>query len=66
MILDTLGTLGTPTEVLDVDISGPGMDKQRDFMRSKAEKKEGQRNALPQQIFNGEKYCGVSQFLFIC
>ena len=60
MILDTLGI---PTEVLD--ISAPGMDEQRDFMRSKAEKKEGQRNALPPQIFNGEKYCGVSQFLFI-
>merc|ERR1712224_894392 len=41
-----------------VDISAPGMDEQRDFMRASAKKKEGQRHALPPQIFNGEKYCG--------
>merc|ERR1719193_1610313 len=35
-----------------------GMDEQRDFMRASAKKKEGQRHALPPQIFNGEKYCG--------
>merc|ERR1712033_109501 len=33
-------------------------EEQRDFMRAHARKKEGQRNALPPQIFNGEKYCG--------
>ena len=38
----------------------PGMDEQRDLMRASAKKKEGQRHALPPQIFNGEKYCGVS------
>merc|ERR1719192_1082925 len=27
-------------------------------MRASAKKKEGQRHALPPQIFNGEKYCG--------
>ena len=43
-----------------MDISAPGMDKQRDFMRAGAKKKEGQINVLPPQIFNGEKYCGVS------
>ena len=63
-----LAGLRIPTSV--VDISAPGMDKQRDFMRTKAEKKEGQRNVLPPQIFNGEKYCGVrhsshSQFAFM-
>merc|ERR1719245_2066202 len=41
-----------------VDISAPGMDDQRDLMRASAKKKEGQRHALPPQIFNGEKYCG--------
>ena len=34
------------------------MDDQRDLMRASAKKKEGQRHALPPQIFNGEKYCG--------
>ena len=29
-------------------------------MRANALKKEGQRNILPPQVFNGEKYCGVS------
>ena len=41
-----------------VDISAPGMDEQRDTMRASAKKKEGQRHALPPQIFNGDKYCG--------
>merc|ERR1719384_1872548 len=41
-----------------VDIAGPGMDDQKDIMRSQGKKKEGQRHALPPQIFNGEKYCG--------
>ena len=37
-----------------------GMENERDFMRQNGKKKEGQRNVLPPQIFNGEKYCGVS------
>jgi len=41
-----------------VDIAGPGMDDEKDIMRAKGKKKEGQRHALPPQIFNGEKYCG--------
>ena len=41
-----------------VFISAPGMDEQRDMMRASAKKKDGQRHALPPQIFNGEKYCG--------
>ena len=40
-------------------IKAPGMDEQRDMMRASAKKKEGQRHALPPQLFNGEKYCGV-------
>merc|ERR1711892_560433 len=51
-----LKSLGIP--ILQVDISAPGMDDQRDVMRASAKKKEGQRHALPPQIFNGEKYCG--------
>merc|ERR1719206_248161 len=53
MILKSLGIA-----IKQVDISAPGMDEQRDFMRASAKKKEGQRHALPPQIFNGEKYCG--------
>merc|ERR1712050_750418 len=52
MILKSLGIA-----MKQVDISAPGMDEQRDFMRAGA-KKKGQRHALPPQIFNGEKYCG--------
>ena len=59
MILKSLGIAVEP-----VDIASPGMDEQRDFMRAGAIKKEGQRYALPPQIFNGEKYCGVSIFLY--
>merc|ERR1712106_640132 len=53
MILKSLGIAMEP-----VDISAPGMDDQRDVMRASAKRKEGQRHALPPQIFNGEKYCG--------
>jgi len=53
MILDGLGI-----EVEVVDITAPGMDEARDFMRSNGKKKEGERNVLPPQIFNGDKYCG--------
>merc|ERR1712066_1064732 len=55
-ILMILKSLGIAMDC--VDISAPGMDEQRDFMRASAKKKEGQRHALPPQIFNGEKYCG--------
>merc|ERR1712106_1101653 len=55
-IMMILKSLGIP--ILQVDISAPGMDDQRDVMRASAEKKEGQRHALPPQIFNGDKYCG--------
>merc|ERR1712038_686399 len=51
-----LKSLGIAIELCD--ISAPGMEEQRDFMRANAVKKEGQRNVLPPQVFNGEKYCG--------
>merc|ERR1712024_145155 len=51
-----LKSLGIPMDC--VDISAPGMNDQRDLMRASAKKKEGQRHALPPQVFNGEKYCG--------
>ena len=54
MILNSLGIECEP-----VDIAAPGMDEARDYMREKGKKKDGQRNVLPPQIFNGEKYCGV-------
>eukprot|EP00092_Neocalanus_flemingeri_P026012 GFUD01028193.1.p1 GENE.GFUD01028193.1~~GFUD01028193.1.p1 ORF type:complete len:307 (+),score=130.93 GFUD01028193.1:72-992(+) len=41
-----------------VDISRPGMQEQRMFMREKGKKKEGQRNVIPPQIFNGEAHRG--------
>ena len=34
------------------------MQEQRKFMREKGKKKDGQRFALPPQIFNGEEYRG--------
>eukprot|EP00092_Neocalanus_flemingeri_P038934 GFUD01042384.1.p1 GENE.GFUD01042384.1~~GFUD01042384.1.p1 ORF type:complete len:207 (-),score=79.60 GFUD01042384.1:597-1145(-) len=49
-------SLGIAMDV--VDIAAPGTEEQRDFMRAGAKKKEGQRFALPPQLFNGEKYCG--------
>merc|ERR1712234_19962 len=55
-IIMILKSLGIGMQL--VDISAPGMDDQRDSMRASAKKKEGQRHALPPQIFNGEKYCG--------
>ena len=46
-------------EFVTIDISAPGMQKMRIFMREKGKKREGQRNALPPQIFNGEDLRGV-------
>ena len=48
-----------------VDISRPGMQDQRAFMRQKGRKKEGQRNVIPPQIFNGEDYRGVRESIFV-
>ena len=42
-----------------VDITAPGMEDQKQFMRAKAKKRNGQRNAMPPQIFNCTEYCGV-------
>ena len=50
-------SLGIQMEL--VDISAPGTEKKRDFMREKAGKKEDQRNVLPPQVFTGDNYCGV-------
>ena len=55
MILNSLAI-----ECETVDIAAPGMDEAKDYMREKGKKKDGQRFVLPPQIFNGEKYCGVS------
>jgi len=53
MILNSLAIECEP-----IDISAPGMDEAKDYMREKGKKKDGQRYVLPPQIFNGEKYCG--------
>ena len=53
-----LKSLKIPIE--EVDISTPGLEEQRDFMRAGAKKKDGRINSLPPQIFNGDQYCGVS------
>jgi len=53
MILD-----GLSINIEEVDISAPGMEEARDFMRANGKKKEGERHVLPPQIFNGDKYCG--------
>jgi len=41
-----------------IDISAPGMQEMRSFMRERGQKREGQRNVLPPQIFNGEEHRG--------
>ena len=46
-------------EFTTIDISAPGMQEMRTFMREKRRKKEGQRNVLPPQIFYGDEYRGV-------
>jgi len=45
-------------EFVTIDISAPGMQEMRSFMRERGRKREGQRNVLPPQIFNGEEYRG--------
>ena len=41
-----------------VDISAPGMDKLRIFMKEKSRKRVGERFPKPPQIFNDDQYCG--------
>ena len=41
-----------------VDVSAPGMDKLRIFMKEKSKKRVGERFPKPPQIFNNEQYCG--------
>ena len=42
-----------------IDIAAPGMEKMRDFMRREGRRRDGQRNALPPQIFDGEEFRNV-------
>ena len=46
-------------EFVTIDISAPGMQEMRSFMREKGRRREGQRNVLPPQIFNGKECRGV-------
>lgn len=41
-----------------MDISAPGMDKLRIFMKEKSKKRVGERFPKPPQIFNNDQYCG--------
>lgn len=41
-----------------IDIMAPGNQNHRTFMRENGKKKEGQRNAIPPQIFNGDQFKG--------
>ena len=60
MILDSLAI-----EHDIVDITAPAMDEARNFMRENGKKKDGERHVLPPQIFNGDKYCGVSKNVYL-
>ena len=41
-----------------VDVSAPGMDKLRIFMKEMSKKRVGERFPKPPQIFNNDQYCG--------
>ena len=41
-----------------MDVSAPGMDKLRIFMKEKSKKRVGERFPKPPQIFNNDQYCG--------
>jgi len=41
-----------------VDIMLPGNQNERTFMRERGKKKDGQRNVIPPQIFNGQEFRG--------
>lgn len=41
-----------------MDISAPGMDKLRIFMKEKSKKRVGEKFPKPPQIFNDDQYCG--------
>ena len=52
-------------EFVTIDISAPGMQEMRSLMREKGKKREGQRNVLPPQIFNGEEHRGVRRIMLL-
>ena len=53
-----LNSVKVPVDV--VDISSPGKEEEKEFMRTNSKKREGDVNPLPPQIFRGDNYCGVS------
>ena len=57
-----LNSVKVPVDV--VDISSPGKEEEKEFMRTNSKKREGDVNPLPPQIFRGENYCGVSGQIF--
>jgi len=46
---------------VQVDLTSPGQEGQREFMRKKAKVRPGQSVAVPPQIFNSGRYCGDYQ-----
>ena len=52
-------------EFVTIDVSAPGMQQMSSFMREKGKKREGQRNVLPPQIFNGEEHRGVRRIMLL-
>lgn len=46
-----------------IDITEPGKEDEKTYMQNNSKSKDGSKNALPPQIFNGDVYCGVSGFL---
>jgi len=55
-VVAVLESRGVPCTTLD--ISAPGAQHLREFMRARGRRKEGQRHPLPPQIFNGEQFRG--------
>ena len=53
-------------QFVTIDISAPGMEEMRNFMREKGRRRAGQRNVLPPQIFNGEECRGVMRGIRLC
>ena len=62
-IISLLETFSVPHVLVDLSAKDRERRDQIEFMKAKAKKREGQDTALPPQIFNSGKYCGVSRGL---
>eukprot|EP00092_Neocalanus_flemingeri_P044988 GFUD01050100.1.p1 GENE.GFUD01050100.1~~GFUD01050100.1.p1 ORF type:complete len:395 (-),score=137.56 GFUD01050100.1:102-1286(-) len=57
-IISILNTFTVPHILVDLSAKDRERGDQKEFMKAKAKKREGQETALPPQIFNSGKYCG--------